>query len=504
MEKNLKSTVTDSLNYVNKVHQRKSTENLSSRDSYCRYCKRKGHKYDDCDRRLKRCLKCHIGGHQIKDHNDPNSKFYDGKNKKRSNQSKDVESTDLVVSQLINRIAAMIGLLILDAGCTSHFCNNIDLLCDIRNEPSLVTCANNGSVNIDKIGTFMRKNNGTNIKLINVKFNSIFPKNLISISKLTDSGASAKFTGNRAVIEYNGRIIMTAVKHNGLYYLERETQVTKDQMLVANDDMSPTELIHNRIGHIENTALKQLLTHEAIKRLAAVKEDKLKHCETCSISKVHRNAFGVHSSREKAKLPLERVHCDLSTFSDKYVSVIIDEYSRKASIKILKFKNETVDHIKNWININENKLNLKVKEFHSDGGGEYTAAELQTFLKQKGIQTTITCKGTPQHNGIAERYNRTLFNTARCLLQHAKLGMEFAEYAIKTAAHLLQFRQSVTDKTKTAYELFYGVQPSIKHLRVFGCNAFVYTNDNSKLEPRAMTGIFIGYSELHIMAMKSY
>ena len=195
---------------------------------------------------------------------------------------------------------------------------------------------------------------------------------------------------------------------------------------------------------------------------------------------------------------MERVHCDLSTFSDKYVSVIIDEYSRKASIKILKFKNETVDHIKNWININENKLNLKVKEFHSDGGGEYTAAELQTFLKQKGIQTTITCKGTPQHNGIAERYNRTLFNTARCLLQHAKLGMEFAEYAIKTAAHLLQFRQSVTDKTKTAYELFYGVQPSIKHLRVFGCNAFVYTNDNSKLEPRAMTGIFIGYSELHI------
>ena len=94
LEKNLKSTVTDSLNYVNKVHQRKSTENLSSRDSYCRYCKRKGHKYDDCDRRLKRCLKCHIGGHQIKDHNDPNSKFYDGKNKKRSNQSKDVDSTD--------------------------------------------------------------------------------------------------------------------------------------------------------------------------------------------------------------------------------------------------------------------------------------------------------------------------------------------------------------------------------------------------------------------------
>ena len=176
---------------------------------------------------------------------------------------------------------------IIDTGCTSHFCNNIDLLCDIRNEPSLVTCANNGSVNIDKIGTFTMKNNGTNIKLIDVKFNSIFPKNLISISKLTDSGASAKFTGNRAVIEYNGRIIMTAVKHNGLYYLERKTQLTKDQMLVANDGMSPTELIHNRIGHIGNTALKQLLKHEAIKGLAAVKEGKLKHCETCSISKAY-------------------------------------------------------------------------------------------------------------------------------------------------------------------------------------------------------------------------
>ena len=120
-----------------------------------------------------------------------------------------------------------------------------------------------------------------------------------------------------------------------------------------------------------------------------------------------------HSSREKAKSPLERIHCDLSSFNDKYVSVIVDEYSRKASIKILKFKSETVDRIKNWINVNENKLNLKVKEFHSDGGGEYIATELQTFLKQKGIRTTITCKGTPQHNRAAEIQTH--------IIQHSKM-----------------------------------------------------------------------------------
>ena len=53
LEKNMKFSATDSLNYVNKLPQRKPTENLSSRDSYCRYCKRKGHKSEDCDRRLK-------------------------------------------------------------------------------------------------------------------------------------------------------------------------------------------------------------------------------------------------------------------------------------------------------------------------------------------------------------------------------------------------------------------------------------------------------------------
>ena len=50
----------------------------------------------------------------------------------------------------------------------------------------------------------------------------------------------------------------------------------------------------------------------------------------------------------------------------------------------------------------------------------------------------------------------------------------------------------------TPDELFFGRKPSVKHLRVWGCDVYVHVNKadrvkDSKLEVRARPGIFIGY-----------
>jgi hypothetical protein len=138
-----------------------------------------------------------------------------------------------------------------------------------------------------------------------------------------------------------------------------------------------------------------------------------------------------------------------------------------------------------------------VKEVHSDGGGEYKSDKLKQFYASKGIKYSFTCANTPQHNSIAERYNRTLFDVARCLLYQSKLPIAFSHYALKAAAYCLQYRPCVMNKEKTCYELFYNIQPSISHLRVFGCDCVLLnTNTRSKMLPRGTKGIFVGYSEL--------
>ncbi|WVZ80394.1 hypothetical protein U9M48_027868 [Paspalum notatum var. saurae] len=48
---------------------------------------------------------------------------------------------------------------------------------------------------------------------------------------------------------------------------------------------------------------------------------------------------------------------------------------------------------------------------------------------------------------------------------------------------------------KTSYELRFGRQPKVSHLRVFGCMCFVHKLGNlDKFEPRSSDGVFLGYT----------
>ena len=82
----------------------------------------------------------------------------------------------------------------------------------------------------------------------------------------------------------------------------------------------------------------------------------------------------------------------------------------------------------------ELETGLKVKALCSDGGGEYTAKHMQQFLKDCGIRHKMTMADMPQHNGVAERLNRTLLNKTCAMLSDADLPksywLEALHYAI--------------------------------------------------------------------------
>ena len=57
-----------------------------------------------------------------------------------------------------------------------------------------------------------------------------------------------------------------------------------------------------------------------------------------------------------------------------------------------------------------------IKVLRSDNGGEYINSELSWFLQDCGIIHQTTCLYTPQQNGVAERKNLHILETARALL----------------------------------------------------------------------------------------
>ncbi|WVZ70950.1 hypothetical protein U9M48_019579 [Paspalum notatum var. saurae] len=75
----------------------------------------------------------------------------------------------------------------------------------------------------------------------------------------------------------------------------------------------------------------------------------------------------------------------------------------------------------------------------------------------------------PQQNGVVERKNRTLVEMARTMLDEHRTPRKFWAEAINTACYVSNriFLRAVLNKT--SYELRFGRQPKVSHLRVFGC-----------------------------------
>ena len=80
-----------------------------------------------------------------------------------------------------------------------------------------------------------------------------------------------------------------------------------------------------------------------------------------------------------------------------------------------------------------NECNLTVSKLKIDNGGEYLSQEFQEYLKSNGIQHELTVPNSPEQNGVAERMNRTLVESARAMISHASLQNSYWAEAVATA-----------------------------------------------------------------------
>ena len=86
----------------------------------------------------------------------------------------------------------------------------------------------------------------------------------------------------------------------------------------------------------------------------------------------------------------------------------------------------------------------------------------------------------------------------RSLLHHAKLDKCFWAEAAMSAIYVKNRLPSPKIPTMTPFEIVYRSKPSVKHMRVFGCRAYILTPKEKRLkwDPKARVGIFMGYEEV--------
>ena len=100
-------------------------------------------------------------------------------------------------------------------------------------------------------------------------------------------------------------------------------------------------------------------------------------------------------------------------------------------------------------------------------------------------------------NGTAERYNRTIMDSARCLLAESKVEKRYWPEVVCAAAYLKNRTIANTVvRNKAPYEIFFGEKPNAKYLKLYGSKVFVRVPEqkgNSEWDRKADLGILTGY-----------
>jgi hypothetical protein len=122
--------------------------------------------------------------------------------------------------------------------------------------------------------------------------------------------------------------------------------------------------------------------------------------------------------------------------------------------------------------------------------------ELAKYLSDKGISNEITTPDTPQHNGVAERMNRTLLDKVRTMLIDADLPESYWFDALVYAALLHNVTPTRALGDVTPEEAWSGNKPDVSSIRVFGSRAFVHIPDEqrTKLAAKSFACHFLGYA----------
>jgi len=147
-----------------------------------------------------------------------------------------------------------------------------------------------------------------------------------------------------------------------------------------------------------------------------------------------------------------------------------------------------------WIFVTLRQQKREVNYVRFDEGGELARSyEVNKMLVEDFQIVMQTTGGYSSHlNGITERGHRTDADSIRTSLYAAGLPNKYWCFALLHSNYINR-RWCRYPQTITPYEQWTNTKPSYNKLHVFGATIYVHASQAKKLDPKAVTGIFLGY-----------
>lgn len=438
--------------------------------------------------------------------------------------------------------------IVVDTGASNHMCPHREWFTEFAYiEPIPINTSNGAVIYALGRGSIRFEPSGfKTVEIRNVLYIPDLSHSLFSVSCLPPD---VVFTvqGSICLFIRNGTVEMEGSRSsNGLFLLTGNIRFSSALTTSLSQSKSKSAdvavLWHNRLGHLNYAKLRYLLRMKYLDIPLDASFEEPPPCNACIKAKLARKPF--HSSETRATRPLEVLHSDIcgplgpamgfeifdgTPLNDAYYfETLIDEYSRKVWVIPITRKCDAYGKTEEFIVFMKGRFpNSPIRTIRTDGGKEYDSAKFQALFRKHGIFHDTTTPYTPQQNGVAERLNRTLVESARAMLIQENLSLRCWSDAIVTAGQLHNIlprsKQPVTDQEekkdgivvkgtvvlKSPDEYFNDPSPhaslKIDSLRTFGVPAYVLIQKDAqgkkntkdpiygKFSAKADLRLFLGY-----------
>ena len=489
----------------------------SSRKITCFKCQKEGHIARDCRSKESRaCFKCNAKGHLARD--------CKSKKGQSSSTSRGPEKQGFFSFGSFGGASVEGGLeLLVDSGCNGFMLKDRDFFKELDEAFNTdVGNANGSRTRVEgrctaRCGVLDSRGRLCELGLKQAFWVPTYTRNLISVKKLAEQGAMVSFGKEANIRTRDGTLLPLVCTSDDLYTLRvlpfvcnlgpRALPVERlpgiahgcggrkgwSPWLSSHAAQSRTLVQwHRALGHNNFNDVARLTKLVDVMHIR--KDGEAGHCDTCAEEKAKRAPVN-KASGIRAKKKLDLVHTDVlglihqeSYEGFRYAIGFVDSYSRYVVMYPMRTRDEVIE-----------KLELFIADVGSpgtlvsDGAQEYKPRGFNEVCRKNGIRQEYSAPYTPQENGKIERMWGTVTGMTRCMLETAGLPKQLWPYALATY-FCVKNRCFHSAHNSTPYEMFFGERPNLSEMQPFGCRAFVLTEDRRKLDSKAQTGIFPGYS----------
>ena len=164
-----------------------------------------------------------------------------------------------------------------------------------------------------------------------------------------------------------------------------------------------------------------------------------------------------------------------SIYGMTYLFSVIDDYSSYKWVFFMKKVTQIAQTMIDLLNyLNRQYPDSPVKILRTDGAKVFTDGTLAEYCRDHGIQQQVSHPHSQEENGGPERYNRTLMEVTRSLLQTAQLPDYYWPEAAEYANRLLNRLPTRRIAPLSPYEKLGLGKPNLNDTHAFGCMGFAY------------------------------